>query len=48
MASMYGMSLSKYRLDEDDEIEYSCNGYVVDKETYDTLERAKELTDWWE
>ena len=53
MASMYGVSLSKIKCDLDEDegtyfIEYSCNGYVVDKETYDTLERAKELTDWWE
>lgn len=51
MAEMYGVSLSKIKCELDDGkyfIDYSCNGYVVDKETYDTLKRAKELTDWWE
>ena len=46
MAGMYGLNLSMYRLDN--KIEYSCNGYVVDKETYFVLKQAKGIIDWWE
>lgn len=46
MANMYGLNLSMCRLDN--EIEYSCNGYVVDRETYFVLKQAKGIIDWWE
>ena len=46
MASMYGLRLSKCKLD--DYIEYSCNGYTVNKETYDVLQKAKRIVDFWE
>lgn len=46
MANMYGLKLSICRFDK--EIEYSCNGYVVDRETYLVLKQAAEIIDWWE
>ena len=48
MSSMYGLSLSRIKCDLDEGkyfIEYSCNGYVVDKQTYDTLKQAKDIID---
>ena len=45
-ASMYGFTLSKYA--DDGNIEYSCNGYVVDEDTIKVLVQAKKLIDWWE
>lgn len=32
----------------DDYKEYSCNGYVTDKETVIALQKAKEELDWFE
>lgn len=43
---MYGFTLSKD--DYDGNIEYSCNGYVVDEDTMKVLVQAKKLIDWWE
>ncbi len=43
---MYGFKLE--RNDYDGEIEYSCNGYVVDEDIFKVLYQAKKLTDWWE
>jgi hypothetical protein len=43
---MYGFTLE--RNNYDDEIEYSCNGYVVDEDTFKVLYQAKKLIDWWE
>ena len=43
---MYGFTLSKN--DYDGDIEYSCNGYVVDEDTMKVLVQAKKLIDWWE
>ena len=46
MANMYGfrLDMNKY----DDEIEYSCNQYVTDRETWLTLKKAEKIIDWWE
>lgn len=46
MAGMHGLSLSKCKLDN--EIEYSCNQYVVNKETYNMLQKAINIIGWWE
>lgn len=46
MFNTYGMKLSMTKLD--DGIEYSCNGYVVDKDTYFTLNQAIHILDIWE
>lgn len=43
MFNTYGIKLSMTKLD--DEIEYSCNGYVVDKDTYLTLNKAIHILD---
>jgi hypothetical protein len=43
---MYGFTLSKN--DYDGNIEYSCNGYVVDEDTMKVLVQAQKLIDWWE
>ena len=32
----------------DDTVEYSCNGYVTDKEEATTLLKAKKMLDWFE
>lgn len=32
----------------DDTVEYSCNGYVTDKEEATALLKAKEMLDWFE
>lgn len=32
----------------DDTVEYSCNGYVIDKEEATTLLKAKKMLDWFE
>lgn len=32
----------------DDIVEYSCNGYVTDKEEATTLLKAKKMLDWFE
>lgn len=45
-AGMYGFTLSKN--EDEGSIEYSCNGYVVDKDTMKILVQAKKLIDWWE
>ena len=45
-AGMYGFTLE--RNDYDGEIEYSCNGYVVDEATMKVLVQAKKLVGWWE
>lgn len=45
-AGMHGFHLEKN--DYDGEVEYSCNGYVVDEDTFKTLSQAKELTGWWD
>ena len=42
----YGFILE--RNNHDGEIEYSCNGYVIDKDTAKVLAQAKRLIDWWE
>lgn len=42
----YGIKLSMTKID--DGIEYSCNGYVVDKDTYFTLNQAIHILDIWE
>lgn len=46
MFNSYGIKLSMTKLD--DGIEYSCNGYVVDKDTYLTLNKAIHILDIWE
>ena len=46
MAGMYGLRVSRTKLD--DEIEYSCNNYVIDEKTWDVLKRAEEMICWWE
>lgn len=46
MFNTYGIKLSMAKLD--DGIEYSCNGYVVDKDTYLTLNKAIHILDIWE
>lgn len=43
---MYGFKLE--RNDYDGEIEYSCNGYVVDEDTFKVLYQSKKLVGWWE
>ena len=43
---MYGFTLE--RNDYDGEIEYSCNGYVVDENTAKVLVQAKRLVGWGE
>lgn len=45
-ADMYGFTLFKNNYDG--EIEYSCNGYVVNEDTMKVLVQAKKLIDWWE
>lgn len=45
-AGMYGFAVE--RNDYDGNIEYSCNGYVVDEDTFNVLDKAKDLIDWWE
>ena len=45
-AGMHGFHLEIN--DYDGEIEYSCNGYVVDEDTMKVLVQAKQLIDWWE
>ncbi len=45
-AGMYGFTLE--RNNYDGEIEYSCNGYVVDEDTAKVLAQAKRLVGWWE
>ena len=32
----------------DDTVEYSCNGYVTDKEEATALLKAKKMLDWFE
>lgn len=46
MAGMYGFRPSITKLDN--EIEYSCNHYVTDKETWFVLKNAEKIIDWWE
>lgn len=46
MAGMYGFKLSMSKLDN--EIEYSCNHYVTDRETWIALKKAENIIDWWE
>lgn len=43
---MYGFTLERNNYDGN--IEYSCNGYVVDEDTMKVLVQAKKLIDWWE
>jgi hypothetical protein len=43
---MYGFKLE--RNNYDGEIEYSCNGYVIDEDTAKVLAQAKRLVGWWE
>lgn len=43
---MYGCSPEKNTYDDYEE--YSCNGYVTDKETAVALYKAKEELDWFE
>lgn len=43
---MYGFKLE--RNNYDGEIEYSCNGYVINEDTAKVLVQAKRLIDWWE
>lgn len=43
---MYGFTLE--RNDYDDGSEYSCNGYIIDKDTMKVLVQAKKLIGWWE
>ena len=45
-AGMHGFTLE--RNNYDGEIEYSCNGYVVDEDTMKVLVQAKKLIGWWE
>ena len=45
-AGMHGFHLE--RNNYDGEIEYSCNNYVVDEDTFKMLHQAKELIGWWE
>ena len=44
--SMHGFRLE--RNDYDGNVEYSCNGYVVDEDTMKVLVQAKKLIGWWE
>lgn len=41
MAGMYDLRVTKDKYD--DEIEYSCNGYIVNKETWLILKKAEEI-----
>lgn len=43
---MYGFRLE--RNNYDGEIEYSCNGYVIDENMAMILAQAKKLVGWWE
>lgn len=43
---MYGCSPEENTYDDYEE--YSCNGYVTDKETVIALQKAKEELDWFE
>lgn len=43
---MYGCTPRATKLD--DTIEYSCNGYVVEKEEAVTIAKARDLIDFWE
>ena len=43
---MYGFKLE--RNNYDGEIEYSCNGYVIDEDTAKVLAQAKRPIGWWE
>ena len=43
---MHGFRLERH--DYDGEIEYSCNGYVIDEDTAIILAQAKKLVGWWE
>jgi hypothetical protein len=47
-AGMHGFELDRYEDKEEDILEYSCNGYVVDEDTFKVLYQAKKLIDWWE
>lgn len=44
--NMYGCKVEK--ITDDDYEEYSCNGYVTDKETAVALYKAKEGLSWFE
>ena len=44
--SMYGCKLG--RTTDDDYEEYSCNGYVIDKEIAVTLYKAEQESNWFE
>lgn len=46
MAGLYGFRLSRTKLD--DEIEYSYNGYVIDKENWLRLKKAEAKIVFWE
>lgn len=45
-AGIYGFRLE--RNNYDGEIEFSCNGYVIDEDMAIILVQAKKLVDWWE
>lgn len=44
--NMYGCSPARNVFD--DYIEYSCNGYIVDKEEAIAILKAKRMLDWFE
>lgn len=43
---MYGCSPEKSVYGK--KVEYSCNGYVVDKEEAEAIAEAKDLVGWWD
>ena len=45
-AGMHGFEVERNNYDGN--IEYSFNGYVVDEDTFNVLDKAKELIGWWE
>ena len=45
-AGMHGFTLE--RNNYEGEIEYSCNGYVVNEDMFKVLYQAKKLIDWWD
>lgn len=47
----YFIGMHGFRLERnnyDGEVEYSCNGYVIDEDTARILAQAKKLVGWWE
>lgn len=44
--SMYGCTPRKNKYD--DYVEYSCNGYITNKEDAETIAKARKMIDFWE